>query len=71
MSRGEDSMKEFIFFADCNSTYSLKVKASSIEEAKKIAEESDGEDWELDCHGKWHIDHDLTEEIEPSGEAVR
>lgn len=64
-------MKEFIFFADCNPTYSLKVKASSIEEAKKIAEESDGEDWELDCHGKWHIDHDLTEQIKPSGEAVR
>lgn len=71
MSSGEDSMKEFVFSASCTTLYYLKVKASSLEEAERIAEESDGEDWELDCHGKWIIDHDLTEEIEPSGEAVR
>ena len=64
-------MKEFIFFADCNSTYSLRVKAKNLKEAKRIAEEADGGEWHNDEWGRLIIDHDLTEEIKPSGDVVR
>lgn len=55
-------MKKYIVFAENTTYYSIEVEANSVEEAHKIAEESDGADWTEDASGKWLIQEELTHE---------
>ena len=55
-------MKKYKVYAENTTYYSLEVEANSIEEANKIAEDSDGGEWTEDSYGKWIISDDLTHE---------
>lgn len=59
-------MKLFKFHASTTDYLTLLVEAPNLEEARKIADESCGSEWEDLDGGDWNIDHDLTEEIPPS-----
>lgn len=61
----EKTMNKFTFYAETTNSVSLEVKAETIEEAERIAELSDGGDWESDPYaGSFDIIWDLTQEEE-------
>ena len=54
-------MKKYKFLAENTTYYSLEVEAPNLEEARKIADESDGSEWNEDGCGKWLIEDEPIE----------
>lgn len=51
---------KYIVYAENTTYYWMEVEANSLDEANKIAEESDGADWTEDSSGKWIVNDELT-----------